>query len=107
MDRLFVKKDNVKLAYIGIAVFLLVIVIFCQSFISIAKSYREAEDTCKYFQSVEIEKGDTIWSIASQYISSEYISMDEYVNEIIELNNLKSVEIHTGEYIVVPYYGTL
>lgn len=107
MDRLFVKKDNVKLAYIGIAVFLLVIVIFCQSFISIAKSYKEAEDTYKYFQSVEIEKGDTIWSIASQYISSEYASMDEYVNEIIELNNLESVEIHTGEYIVVPYYGTL
>ena len=34
----------------------------------------------KFYTSVYIEEGDTLWSIAEEYMSEEYGSIDRYVN---------------------------
>ncbi|MGB8453863.1 MAG: LysM peptidoglycan-binding domain-containing protein [Anaerocolumna sp.] len=58
----------------------------------------------KLVTSVKIEKGDSLWSIASQYITEEYTDMNSYIDEIMNSNGLTSDVIHEGNYIIVPYY---
>ncbi|MDE7298515.1 MAG: LysM peptidoglycan-binding domain-containing protein, partial [Lachnospiraceae bacterium] len=54
--------------------------------------------------SVCIEPGDSLWSIAQEYYSAECGSFSDYVAEIKRSNGLKGDTIHTGAYLIVPYY---
>ncbi len=58
----------------------------------------------KSVTSVKIEKGDSLWSIASQYFTEECGNMNSYIEEIMYSNGLTSDVIHEGNYIIVPYY---
>ncbi|MCI8991375.1 MAG: LysM peptidoglycan-binding domain-containing protein [Eubacterium sp.] len=58
----------------------------------------------KYYTSVTIRPGDTLWSIAEEYMPEEYTDTKEYIEEIMELNHLHSYKIHSGGALVVPYY---
>ena len=58
----------------------------------------------KYFTSIRIKKGDSLWSIAKSRISEEYSSIGEYVEEVCETNHIYDGEIKEGMYLVVPYY---
>lgn len=64
-----------------------------------------AETSYKYYTSVQIERGDTLWNIAGNYITDEYDSMEEYIAEICELNHISAEDIHTGGYLTIPYYS--
>ncbi len=55
--------------------------------------------------SVLIEENDTLWSIASEYYSEEYGSIQNQIDAIKETNNLSSDYIISGRRIVVPYYS--
>ena len=65
-----------------------------------------AEVTTKYYTSVRIESGDSLWSIASEYITDEYVDMNDYIEELCTINHISKDEIHSGKYIVVPYYNS-
>lgn len=54
--------------------------------------------------SLKIEENDTLWDIANQYYTDDYDNIYEYINTIMETNNMYSDVIHTGNYIIVPYY---
>ncbi|WP_455717954.1 cell division suppressor protein YneA [Anaerosporobacter sp.] len=60
----------------------------------------------KYVMSIRIEKGDTLWGIAKENITSHYESVNEYIEEIKECNSLVSDVIHEGQYLIVPYYSS-
>ena len=64
-----------------------------------------AETSYKYYTSVQIESGDTLWAIAGEYITDEYTDMNEYMEEVCAINHISEDEIHAGQYIVVPYYA--
>lgn len=53
---------------------------------------------------VQIEPGDTLWSIAENYYSEEFGTMQEFVLEIKRTNQLEDDRIHAGGYLIVPYY---
>lgn len=59
----------------------------------------------KYYKSIIISNGDTLWSIAQEYMDEEhYDSTNDYINEVRKLNALGNEDIHYGEYLIVPYY---
>ncbi|WP_167956583.1 cell division suppressor protein YneA [Anaerosporobacter faecicola] len=58
----------------------------------------------KYVKSIQIVKGDTLWGIAEENITSHYRSIEDYIDEIMECNALTSDVIHEGQYLIVPYY---
>lgn len=58
----------------------------------------------KYFTSIQIKRGDSLWSIAKKNISEEYTSVHEYVEEACEANHIYDGEIKEGMYLVIPYY---
>lgn len=62
-------------------------------------------DSRKQIVSVQIKKGDTLWSIADKYITDDYKNMKSYIREIKETNGLSSDTIHEGNYIVIPYFA--
>lgn len=65
-----------------------------------ASTYNE-----KYFTCITIKDGDTLISIAEEYISEEYSSIDDYVKEVKSINNLTNDVIYRGATLVVPYYA--
>lgn len=58
----------------------------------------------QYVTCVEIRPGDTLWSIASAYLTEEYRDIPEYVEELKRCNRLIRDEIHAGQKLIVPYY---
>lgn len=61
----------------------------------------------KYYKSVEIQKGDSIWNIAKSYMGTEYDSVYDYIDELAEINNIDADnldEIQEGDYLMVAYY---
>lgn len=94
-----------------LALILSLFMIITVSFLLISFS-TEANDMAhqpsyKYYKSVEIAKGDTLWSIASDnFDSAHYRDINEYVSEVKKLNTLSSDEIVAGRYVIVPYYAS-
>ena len=72
----------------------------------------DAHDTnevvmCKYYKSIEISDGDTLWDIAKENMTEEYSSVYEYIEEVMEMNNLESDQIQEGQYLTIAYYDVL
>lgn len=98
-------QSNKKRIWVIGAVILLLMLLFSVGFITKTVTAQRAADRTKLITSIEVKKGDTLWSIASEYISDEYDDMNEYINEIMDSNGMASDEIHVGNYIIVPYYA--
>lgn len=58
----------------------------------------------KYYTSVDIEEGDTLWGIAEEYMTEEYEDRDAFIDEVCEMNHITGNMIRTGSTILVPYY---
>ena len=61
----------------------------------------------KYYKSITIEQGDSLWSIAEEYCTDAYEDTRDYIDELKELNGLTSETIHEGQHLVVAYYDTV
>lgn len=80
--------------------------ILFMSFSTLANDF-EHQPSYKYYKSIEVSKGDTLWSIANANIDSEhYENIYEYINEVKEMNSLTSDNIVSGSYIIIPYYSS-
>lgn len=54
------------------------------------------------FESVYVEKGDSLWKIASQYNNN--LRIDDFIHTIEKLNNIKNSEIYPGDILLIPVY---
>lgn len=54
--------------------------------------------------SVQIEEGDSLWSLASEYYTVEFSSISNYITEIKRMNGLSSDTLYAGSYILIPQY---
>lgn len=60
----------------------------------------------KYYTSVTIEPGDTLWSIADTNYADGYDNHSDYIKEVMHINHLESSEqIISGTSLVIPYYS--
>lgn len=74
-------------------------------FLSNAKT--ESEDVeFKYYKSVSVEKGDTLWNIANEHMNCDYKNAEEYIQEIMKVNGLNNEQITAGRYLIVPYFSS-
>lgn len=89
---------------VGVAI-LIMLVVFSVGFITKTVTAQRYADRIKLVTSIEVKRGDTLWSIASKYMSDEYNDMNEYIEEIKSSNGMASDDIHTGNFIIVPYYA--
>ena len=78
------------------------------SFLSKAEQKKASADTFyKYYTNIEVQPGDTLWTLADAYLDENYASKDAYIQEVCELNSLGSDgRIVSGEFLLMPYYST-
>ena len=58
----------------------------------------------KKFTSIQVKKGDSLWSIAKDHMGDEYDTVDDYIDEVCETNHIYDRQITDGMYLVIPYY---
>jgi len=73
----------------------------------VTQATSEIEDiSYKYFTSIEVASGDTLWTIAQEYSDTEnYDSIDEYIEEVKNMNHMSSDTLMAGQFLIVPYYS--
>ena len=96
-----------RIAVSILSVFL--IILFVLSCNSIAQATEEIpETTYKYFTYHTVDKGDTLWNLAEEYIDYNfYENIQDYVSEVKEINHMKDDTIRVGQTIVIPYFSNI
>lgn len=60
----------------------------------------------KYYTSVTIQPGDSLWSIANEHYQLGYDNQNEYINEVMQINHITDADaLISGTSIVIPYYS--
>ena len=72
---------------------------------ALASSDKDIASYNKYYVSIRVESGDTLWTIADEYVDGFNIEKSEYIEEVCQINEISKNDIHAGDYIVVPYYS--
>lgn len=101
------QKGNQKkmLALLATALFITIgSVIFGSTFSDAHGNTEEEPVLYKYYKSIEIQPGDTLWDIANEYMTDEYEDTREYIEELKELNSLSSDNIQESQRLMVVYY---
>lgn len=63
------------------------------------------EKRYKYYTTVYVTRNMTLWDIAEEYITEEYSDKRAYIDEVMEINQLKNDKLSYGSTICVPYYS--
>lgn len=101
-----VAARNQRVAFIFIVfVIMAVITVFVLSG-SIQAQAASAENSYKYYTSVQVQSGDTLWDIANAYMTAEYTSVNQYMEEVCTINHITADDIHAGQYLTIPYYSS-
>lgn len=67
----------------------------------------QAGNGFKYYTSVTIQSGETLWSLADEYVDYDYYKdKNLYISEVCSINHLdEDCTITTGQILIVPYYS--
>ena len=87
-----------------VVAFIAAVIILCGT-IHIFASSTDSKPYNKYYTSVRVEDGDTVWSIADRYITDSQVSKRDYVDEVCRLNSLTDGNVRSGDYLVVSDYS--
>ena len=75
-----------------IALVMIVMIMSCFFGKTLVMANEESDDTVynRYYTTIEVEKGDTLWSIAKTYYHHSGMSVREYVYELKLINGMVS-----------------
>ncbi len=76
-----------------------------QNSLSAHAEEEETPERNRYFTSIQIQDGDSLWDIAGRYAKGSGYSRREYVKELKRMNGLRHDHIHSGEYLTVVYFA--
>ncbi|GKH32865.1 LysM peptidoglycan-binding domain-containing protein [Muricomes sp. OA1] len=80
--------------------------LFGNLLISAHEKHSEQPVNFKYYKSIEIQPGDTLWDIAEEYITEDYSSVSEYIMVLKEMNSLSTDDIQAGQNLMITYNDT-
>ncbi|MGN1146573.1 MAG: LysM peptidoglycan-binding domain-containing protein [Acetatifactor sp.] len=86
------------------------IAVFAVSYCSIKSSASIGRDQLqfKYYTSITVQYGETLWDIADDYIDyNQYKDKSVYIAEVQSINHLDNdTQIRAGQSLIVPYYSS-
>lgn len=86
-----------------IAVIVLFLV-FMNAYIIVNAENKSKTEYEKLYKSITIQQNQTLWDIAEEYYDDNYYrDMNEYIDEIMEINQLQSDLIHEGRHLIIVY----
>lgn len=63
----------------------------------------EVDASNKVYISIQVDREDTLWSIAKEYKNSDFYDQESFINEVININHIVDEYIYAGEVLVIPY----
>lgn len=102
------RQREIKRKFILAGIAVVLVLIFSLSYHTlVSRANTGMEDiSYKYFTSIQIEAGDTLWNLADRYADdAHYASRDQYIAEVMEINHMTDEDIYAGNYLIVPYYS--
>lgn len=94
-----------KKLFVTILLILTCSAIFGKIFIRASYDEKEEPQGYKYYASIQIKEGDSLWSIAAEYAPSCAMDKETYVKELKAINKLHKDTIHAGQYLTIFYYS--
>lgn len=93
---------------LALGLFMIFFSIFICSTAVTAKAWEnvEPEKRYKYYTSVYVKRDMTLWDIADEYMTEEYKDKRDYIDEVLEINQLANDNLVYGSTICVPYYSS-
>lgn len=89
---------------IGATILIILFVVLAFTFSSKAKDNTPSLN--KYYKSITIEYGSSLYSIATEYSVMSKGTIDDYINEVRSINHLDEEEdIYSGQNLIIPYYS--
>lgn len=71
------------------------------------KAQSENGQKYKYYTSVQLEYGDTLWAVADRYMDSEFYNHVSYIEEVKSINHIHDEDdVKAGKMLIIPYYST-
>ncbi len=97
-----------RLAVAFISLFLIILFVLSVNCLNTQATEELPETTYKYFKYHTVAHGDSLWSMAEEHIDYEfYSSLDDYVDEVKEINHLSDDCIKVGQSLVIPYFSNV
>ena len=93
-----------KICIMLTVVFVIVVGVLLGTSVQVFAGKEEQTVIHKYYKTICVEAGDTLWDIAGEYVEGTDVSRQAYIEEVCRLNGLVADEIQAGEHIVVAYY---
>lgn len=102
------KKENhtSKVLFTAVAVLILCAVFTTINLLNSQAEEQKSGPYYKYYTSIQIQDGDSLWNIAEKYRIHSGKSAAEYVCDLKEMNSLSGDTIHAGHYLTVYYYDS-
>lgn len=92
-----------RMIFVVVILCISLLILGSSTYVAFAKSDNQHEPVKQYI-SIQVQSGETLWSIASEYVKDTNVSKEEYIAEVTSVNNLKDSQIHSGQYIIIPEY---
>lgn len=76
--------------------------------VNVLRSAAQDKDTVityKYYTSIVVEYGETLYSLAEEYTDGYEIAPSDYVKEVMHINHLEDETIQSGQNLIVPYFS--
>ena len=96
-------KKRFRRIFTGIILMMVICVSFGAFLVSAHEKTSAGDAVYKYYKSIEIQPGDTLWGIAEDTMTDEYDSVVEYVQVLKDMNNLDSDNIEAGQDLIIAY----
>lgn len=94
-----------SLISIGALILGIFIVFSISGLVTNARSTSDKQEY-KYFMNYELERGDSLWSVASENYDEHYDSIEDYIEEICIINSISvDTELMAGSSLIIPYFS--
>lgn len=103
------RKAQLKGRFLLLAILITILLVASGFFGTYMAKAQSNEDSTnyKYYTNITISYGETLWTVAEEYMGTEYKSEKAYINEVVQINNIIDPDsIIEGQTIIVPYYST-
>lgn len=84
-----------------------IVILSCICGKTLVTSGKERSDSgcLRYYKTIEVQPGDSLWTIADTYNDNSDLSIREYIKELKSINRMASDSIRAGDSITVVYFA--